>query len=87
MRHANLSTTTTYSRRREELMRAAVKDLGVNFGVNQPPEDGPKRQKTAFWGNQHVSRDRWITNDNIAEKVGGGGRSRTYDAADMSRVL
>jgi hypothetical protein len=23
----------------------------------------------------------------VAEKVGGGGRSRTYDAADMSRVL
>ncbi len=56
MRHANLSTTTTDSRRREELMRAAVEKLGVNFGVNQPPEEGQKRQKTAFWGNQHVDR-------------------------------
>ena len=87
MRHANLSTTTTYSRRREEIMRAAVQNLGVNFGVNEPASDRAKRHKTPFWGNQHVSRDQWIKAENVEKKIGGGGRSRTYDAADMSRVL
>ena len=60
MRHENLSTTTKYSRRRYELMREAVQDLGENFGENQPPEQGKKRHETPFWGNQYVSRDHWI---------------------------
>ena len=87
MRYTRLNTTSRYTRMVMERMKDAVQNLGVSFGVNEPASNGTKRQKTAFQGNQHVSRDQWISTENVEEKIGGGGRSRTYDAADMSRVL
>jgi integrase len=86
MRHTSLSTTTTYSRRREELMRAAVENLGSNFGENETALPGAKIHETTFFGNQYTSRKEWLSKRNIMENIGGGGRSRTADAADMSRV-
>ncbi len=86
MRHTSLNTTTKYSRRREELMRDAVKDLGSNFGPNQSADSYAKLPKNTFYGNQHTTRKDWITSVNSREKVGGGEWSRTTDAADMSRV-
>lgn len=85
MRHSNLSTTTTYSRRREELMREAVKNLGVNFGVNRISEEGLKQHENTFHGNQFVTRKEWLNTENDDRNVGGGGRTRTVDSADMSR--
>ena len=76
--------TTTYLRRRVDLMRAAVEKLGVNFGVNDPPEQGLKSPPTTHHGNQHRSRERWLGDESDRENSGGGGQIRTVDAADMS---
>lgn len=86
MRHASLSTTTTYSRRREDLMREAITKLGVNFGVNQPVSNPQNPVDSVFQGNQYVDRKDWLTHGIDRDKFGGGGGSRTCDAADMSRV-
>ena len=61
MRHESLATTTQYVRRRGELMRDAVKNLGVNFGDTPLLENG--RTKSTFGGNQHVTREEWVGNE------------------------
>ena len=86
MRHASLATTTTYSRRREDLMREAINKLGVNFGVNEPVSNPSIPGDSVFQGNQYIDRTDWLSTGITEEKSGGGGQSRTVDAADMSRV-
>ena len=92
MRHTSLQTTTKYMRLVKDRMQNAVRFLGK-------PED--KNLEADFGGRfGGVSQRKKTQNDILiqlaieglrsrttGENVGGGGRSRTYDAADMSRVL
>jgi integrase len=88
MRHTSLQTTTKYMRLVKDRMQNAVKFLGKPLEADLGGSSGgiPLRKKT---------QDDILTKLAIeglrariaTEKVGGGGRSRTYDAADMSRVL
>ena len=68
-------------------MREAIAKLGVNFGVNEPVSNQQKPGNSVFQGNQYVSRTDWLSDGITGENYGGGGQSRTVDAADMSRVL
>lgn len=67
-------------------MREAINKLGVNFGVNEPVSNPAIPGDSVFQGNQYMSRTDWLSTGITGEKFGGGGGSRTCDAADMSRV-
>jgi integrase len=88
MRHTSLQTTTTYMRLVKDRMQNAVRFLGKSLEADLGGSSGGVSlrkntqndilRKLAIEGlRARIAR----------EKVGGGGRSRTYDAADMSRVL
>ena len=84
LRHTNLTTTTKYLRVVEERMHEAVKNLGANprgqFGANS-------YHSFPQIADDRVNEESELTVEIAREKFGGGGRSRTADAADMSRVL
>jgi hypothetical protein len=87
LRHTSLETTTKYLRTVNERLEVAVQTLGASLGGNSK---GESRQKTAQNDTAQdfsVTPKSFTNHENDWEKVGGGGRSRTYDAADMSRVL
>ncbi len=99
MRHTNLTTTTTYVRAVQERMKQAVsglgqrsssaldKILGATLGASQNSLQGQKTvQNSALMLLAKLLKD-GLSPEDLSGKVGGGGRSRTYDAADMSRVL
>jgi integrase len=99
MRHTNLTTTTSYLKAVKERMRDAVKNLGktssetsqknlgANLGANENALADQKRvEKRAIELLAKLLKNP-NSAENLLEKIGGGGRSRTYDAADMSRVL
>ena len=73
-------------------MQNAVRFLGKPEGKNLEANFGGESDSTKQHGKARNDIVRRLAiealNARIAEKkVGGGGRSRTYDAADMSRVL
>ena len=80
MRHTNLTTTTKYLRARQERMKEAVQNLGAT-------QNKLRRQKrtNSIQAKMAELARMLIAEQNVYRKVGGGGRSRTYDAADMSR--
>jgi integrase len=91
MRHTSLNTTTKYMRTVDDRMAAA---LDATFGRNSVSGIGPKtatsevlREFEEFlqW-KKNRNKDSGLR-ENFHRSFGGGGRSRTYDAADMSRVL
>ena len=61
-----------------------VKDRMQKAVKNLRADSCPKQHKTTT---SHVSANFALIHEICSEKSGGGGRSRTYDAADMSRVL
>jgi hypothetical protein len=99
MRHTNLTTTTKYLRAMHERMKEAVSGLGqpssetsdnilgATLGASQNALQGQKTVQKSIQAKMAELARMLITQQNAWEKVGGGGRSRTYDAADMSRVL
>jgi hypothetical protein len=84
LRHTNLTTTTKYLRVVEERMHEAVKNLGANF---RGQSGANSFHKIPDFSNADITQEQEITDDVASEILNGGGRSRTYDAADMSRVL
>jgi len=83
MRHKSLATTTKYMRAVEERMRDAVENRGGDsMAANS-------RETSDLAKSQNLNAlAKVLTNHGFFKgKIGGGGRSRTYDAADMSRVL
>jgi integrase len=91
MRHTSLDTTTKYMRTVDDRMAAA---LDATFGRNSVSGTDPKtpnaetlRQFEEFlqW-KKNRNKDNGLR-ENFNRNFGGGGRSRTADAADMSRVL
>jgi integrase len=87
MRHTSLTTTTKYMRVVEERMREAVASLGANAGGQSSAVWGPKSVEIGLQEKVAALTKLRLNMQNEREKSGGGGRSRTYDAADMSRVL
>lgn len=84
MRHTSLQTTTKYMRFVKDRMQNAVKFLGQNLETNLGDQSWAKKDKNDFLTKLAIDAIKRRINE---RKVGGGGRSRTYDAADMSRVL
>jgi integrase len=86
LRHTSLTTTTKYMRAVKNRMREAVNSLGAVSGGDS---DRLQQHKTV---QNDISRKMaelsklLINQRNFENFSGGGGRSRTYDAADMSRV-
>jgi hypothetical protein len=99
MRHTNLTTTTKYLRAMHERMKEAVSGLGKSssntsdeilgqlWGASQNALQGQKTVQKSIQEKMAELARMLIPQQNACEKIGGGGRSRTYDAADMSRVL
>jgi ABC-type hemin transport system substrate-binding protein len=87
MRHTNLTTTTTYIRAVHEHMKDAVKNLGASLGATQNGSQVQKSVQKSIQSKMAELARMLTTEQNNYRKLGGGGRSRTYDAADMSRVL
>jgi integrase len=98
MRHTSLATTTKYMRTVEERMRDAVEHLGDEVSNNRPNLGGDSEgDSTTAKGLEMSDLAKLEKMRELAKmlenygflkgKIGGGGRSRTYDAADMSRVL
>ena len=87
LRHTSLTTTTKYLRVVNDRLEAAVQTLGADSGG----------VLGAFWGrikakNGVPPRIPQVAKNSVSigilgGKDGGGGQSRTADAADMSRVL
>jgi len=88
MRHTSLNTTSRYTRTVTERMKEAVQNLGkpleASFGGNSGGKSIPKTTQNDKLTELRV---RLLRVRNARENRGGGGRNRTYDAADMSRVL
>jgi integrase len=87
MRHKSLATTTKYMRAVEERMRDAVENLGGDSGGDSMAVNDRETSDLANLQNLHALAKVLTNHGFLKGKVGGGGRSRTYDAADMSRVL
>ena len=77
-------TSTTYLRTVKDRMQEAVKFLGANPGGEFGGKSIPKTTQNDI--SPKVERI-GITARYTWEKFGGGGRTRTVDSADMSRVL
>ena len=76
MRHKSLATTTKYMRAVQERMRDAVE----NFGGDSMAANGRETSDLANLQNLNALA-KVPTNHGFFEgKIGGGGRSRTYDA-------
>ena len=96
MRHTSLQTTTKYTREVKEQMQDAVRFLGkatertdrlileASLGGKSGGELPRKTTRNDILTKLAIEA---LTARITRESVGGGGRSRTYDAADMSRVL
>ena len=87
MRHTSLATTTKYMRTVEERIRHAVENLGGDSGGDSMAANGRETSDLANLQNLNALAKALTNHGYFKGNVGGGGRSRTYDAADMSRVL
>jgi len=88
MRHTSLNTTSRYTRTVTERMKDAVQNLGKPLEASLGGNSGGKSiPKTAQNDRLNELRGRLLKARNTERKNGGGGQSRTVDAADMSRVL
>ena len=87
MRHTSLATTTKYMRTVENRMREAVQNLGCDSGCDLDAITGHETSELAKLENVRALAKMLEKYGFLRGKVGGGGRSRTADAADMSRVL
>jgi integrase len=87
MRHASLATTTKYMRTVENRMREAVESLGCDSGCDSTAISGRQMSDLAKLEKMRELAKMLENYGFLKENVGGGGRSRTADAADMSRVL
>ena len=88
MRHTSLQTTTKYMRLVKDRMQEAVKNLGQPLEASLGGGSGGKSLRKITQSD--IMREllvKLVRERNVRENVGGGGRSRTADAADMSRVL
>jgi hypothetical protein len=87
MRHTSLATTTKYMRAVEERMRQAVENVGGDSGGDSMAASGHEMSHLAKLGELRELA-KMLENYGFTKGIlGGGGRNRTYDAADMSRVL
>jgi len=102
MRHTSLTTTTKYLRGVDERMKQAAEGIGQQW-INALNDDGeilgavlgggldaknlPKTTQNDISANFQSSVKSQVSLRQTSESFGGGGRNRTYDAADMSRVL
>ncbi len=68
-------------------MRDALSNLGADLGGGFEAATGHKTTQNDIGRQIAELRKTLIKYGNLRGKVGGGGRSRTADAADMSRVL
>jgi len=84
LRHTNLTTTTRYLRGVKNRMTEAVKFLGANPGGKSGGKFIPKSTQSSMLVEFEKNA---VSLRQISEKSGGGGWTRTTDAADMSRVL
>jgi len=87
MRHTNLTTTTKYLRAMHERMKEAVSGLGATLGASQNALRGQKRAENSSLEIFAQLLKSGLSAEKLSRIFGGGGRSRTADAADMSRVL
>jgi len=102
MRHTSLTTTTKYLRGVDERMKQAAEGIGQQWlnALNDESEilgavpGGGLRVKNPHKTTQNDISEKFppltkskVTPRKTSEKFGGGGRTRTFDAADMSRVL
>jgi len=102
MRHTSLATTTKYLRGVDERMKQAAQGIGQRWikALNNDDEileatlggksDAGKGAETTPNDISRLRQPRLnplVTTQHSNKKFGGGGRNRTYDAADMSRVL
>ena len=87
MRHTNLTTTTKYLRAMHERMKEAVSGLGATLGASQNSSRGQKTVQNDIGRQIAALRQTLVKYGNLEGNFGGGGQSRTADAADMSRVL
>jgi integrase len=87
MRHTSLNTTTKYLRTLQQSMKNAVNNLGTDLGANQNRLQGQKSAERSTSQELAQSVIERLKARKNGENFGGGGRSRTADAADMSRVL
>ena len=68
-------------------MRGAIENLGGDSGGNLTAPSGREMIDLAKLEQMRELAKTLESYGFLKGKVGGGGRSRTYDAADMSRVL
>jgi integrase len=83
MRHKSLQTTTKYTRRILERMKMVV----ANFGSKKDSQPGAKSTVNSLLEVLREVREIRASVEELREKTGGGGQTRTVDSADMSRVL
>ena len=86
MRRTSLATTTKYMRTVEERMRQAVENFGGDSGGDSMAAKGLEMPDLAKFEEMRELAKILENYGFLRGKFGGGGRSRTYDAADMSRV-
>jgi integrase len=84
LRHTNLTTTSKYLRFVKDRMSEAVKDLGATLGGHSGGQIGGK---SPDFSNRGIFEKSELSTRGHEKNFGGGGGSRTHDAADMSRVL
>ena len=102
MRHTSLQTTTKYMRLVKDRMQEAVKFLGNSLETGLGDRSGVNSQRKnaqndimreillrltrtrTLAGSARFTSEKFVGTEG---KFGGGGKSRTCDAADMSRVL
>jgi hypothetical protein len=99
MRHTNLTTTTKYIQAVHERMKDAVsglgktsrgtsdKILGATLGATHKGHQLQKKAENDALQLVAKLLRSGISTEKISAFFGGGGQSRTVDAADMSRVL
>ena len=92
MRHTSLQTTTKYMRLVKDLMQSAVRFLGQQSEQNLEASLGGKSGGGLILKKTQNDILTVLAIETLKRRLGeknfgGGGRSRTYDAADMSRVL
>jgi hypothetical protein len=87
MRHTSLTPTSKYIRTVPERMRQAVQNLGkplaASLGDNSGGKSIPRTTQSDIMRELAV---RLIKGRDTGQIVGGGGGSRTHDAADMSHA-
>jgi integrase len=87
LRHTSLNTTTKYMRAVKDRMREAVNSLGAVSGGDLGRPQGVKTAQNDIQEKMAELARVLKKHGNFGGIFGGGGRTRTVDSADMSRVL